>query len=122
MRLLLVACLLAAADAPRVIVQVTPRVFLRDSSFRVTCKVPRDATNRALEMGVEGLSYSTIPLEGEDAWITHERTFHHAECGIGPAFCVLHSVENGKLEKRRAAAELHVAGCRDAEPFADTAP
>lgn len=106
MRLLFVV-LLVAADAPRVAVQVYPSVFFKDSTFRVTCKVPRDERNRLVVMGVENLSESRIALDGENARITHEILLR-ADCGVGPAFCELHATGE---RMRRVQAEFVTSGC-----------
>ena len=108
---LLFAVLLLAAETPRVTAHVYPSVFFKDSMFRVTCKVPRDARNRRLVMGVENLSESRIPLDGEDARITHEILLR-ADCGVGPAFCELHATGE---RTRRVQAEFRVAACDNIE-------
>lgn len=88
--------------------EVVPRVILRDGDARVTCRVPRDAANRAVTWGFEDYLADTRPLEGEDSRITWEAWFVHIPCESGDAFCRVVRSDGKVAEIKRSV--VH-AGC-----------
>jgi hypothetical protein len=84
---LAVLALTAVLAAPRVTIRVRPAVLFEGGAIRLTCRVPQDAANRALEWGLEGYRYSRVELDGADAVITHEWVIERVPCDAGPAFC-----------------------------------
>lgn len=92
----------------RVSIAVAPRTFMAGSSVRITCTVPKDATNRWLGMGVTGYTSSEINLEGAEAPVTRSMYFHHVPCDTGNAWCeVIDAMGNHYTSTK----ELVVGGC-----------
>lgn len=92
MRAFLLAAALAAAGSPTVSIQVAPRLVMEGQPLRITCKVPRHPDNRKLEIGLLGMKSSTFPLNGEAGAVTNNLFIAHADCGVGPAYCLLSTV------------------------------
>lgn len=96
----------------RVTIDVYPRTVMVGSSFRLTCRVPRDARNRLLEYGVEGYRPgSQRDIDGERARVTWEVAIAEVPCGVGPAYCAVLTDDGRWTRVERA---LTVAGCGDA--------
>lgn len=106
-RWLLAAVLLAPSA---VSIDVLPHVLLPGGTIRLRCAVPRDAANRWLEYGIEGVSSSGMPWEGEQAAVTRQVYIQHVPCGAGDAFC---AVTRADGSTRRAVQTLTLAGCED---------
>lgn len=102
---LLLALILAPAA---VTVDVYPRVLIAGGTVRLRCSVPRQAENRQLDYGIEGLSASSVPLEGESAAVTRQVYLQHVPCGVGDAYC---AVTRSDGSTRRAVQALSIAGC-----------
>jgi hypothetical protein len=81
------ALAVVALAAPRVTISVRPTVLFEGGAIKLTCRVPQDATNRALEWGLEGYRYSRVELDGADARVTHEWIIERVPCDVGPVFC-----------------------------------
>lgn len=83
-------------------------VLLSGNDLRVTCRVPRDAENRAVTWGLADYSLSTRQLDGADARVTWETTFHHVPCDPGLAIC---EVEKASGQVEHVEREIIVGGC-----------
>src|SRR6185369_5210056 len=75
---------LTAVDHFRV--SVSPQAMLVGATVRVTCHLPRDASNRWLRFGIEGWTETLRQVDGDDAPITWTLTAMHAPCGAELAF------------------------------------
>lgn len=84
----------------RVSIKATPQALMAGGAVRVTCRVPRDPSNRGLTMGLPGYLDDFVQLDGEDSRITHERTYDHVPCEVDEARCVLVR-EDGRLTVAR---------------------
>jgi hypothetical protein len=77
----------------------TSRVAIRLTNHALVCTVARDASNRRLEYGVEGHSYSEVPINGSDDIPTHSfplpRMLPCIDADTLTAFCVLYWTPGG---------------------------
>lgn len=99
---------LSAGDALRA--DVYPRTLLAGSALRLTCRVPRDADHRWLDMGIAGLRTSGVPLDGESAAVTHPMLIEHVPCGEEEAFCL---VQGATGKPQQVVTRFVVSGCDD---------
>lgn len=104
------AALLAygALSSPRVSIRAYPRALFAGGAVRVTCKVPKDATNRGLTVGIRNYRSSFVQLDGEAAPITTEITYERVPCDGEEVFCTL--VDNQPKEYT-VTASLIINGC-----------
>lgn len=98
----------AAVALPPVTIDVLPRAMLPGATIRLRCMVPRDAANRWIDYGIEDVSSSGMPWEGEQAAVTRQVFIDHVPCGAGDAFCAVRRADGSV---RRATTSLTVAGC-----------
>lgn len=89
---------------PRVSVRVAPNVLSPGGSLTVTCKVPKDARNRQLEIAIVGYTSHIEPLNGEDAPSVRQMVFTRVPCGVDEAWCVVNNEDVAK-------AKFLVGGC-----------
>lgn len=102
-----------AAGAPaRVAVQVMPRIVMAGGALRVTCRVPRDARNRGLTIGVALYTTHFVQMDGEAAAVTNTWVFDHVPCDVGDTFCRLTDDTEKVYEARLP---VTVAGCGSSE-------
>lgn len=90
--------------APRVSVRVSPNVLSPGGSLTVTCKVPKDARNRQLEIAIVGYTSHIEPLNGENAPSVRQMVFTRVPCGVEEAWCVVNGEDVAK-------AKFMVGGC-----------
>lgn len=105
----LVAWLALMAPDDRLRVAVSPTVMLAGHAVRVTCHLPKDATNRWLRFGVEGWTDSLRQVDGEDAPLTWTLDLSHVPCGVEQAFCEVTRTTCAE----RVTTRLAVAGCNE---------
>lgn len=86
------------------------RPITAEGEARVTCRVPRDAENRLVRYGIEGVAASESSMEGAASPAVYERWVRRIPCGAGPAFCAV-TLSTGKV--RRAERSLTILGCGD---------
>lgn len=109
MRIALAILFALALDGERPVVTVSPHVVLEGGAAHVICRVPLDARNRWVDIGVEGWFATGREIHGEDGPITFDLpTQDHAPCDAGPAFCELRR-NSGKPLRAESAFEVH--GC-----------
>lgn len=99
--------LLSRADRFRV--DVSPTAMLVGATVRVTCHLPRDASNRWLRFGIEGWTETLRQVDGEDAPMTWTLTAFHAPCSAEIAFGEVQRL--GGVE--RVQTLMKVAGCNE---------
>lgn len=109
-RWLLAFLLTISATEPRVSATLTPMVVRAGGSVRVTCRVPRDADNRGLEIALVPVQSSFRQLDGAESAITWSLFFEHVPCWAESALCIVHSVGNRDAIARRP---LEVVGCNE---------
>lgn len=100
---------LALLAPDRLRVSVSPSVMLAGRSVRVTCHLPKDASNRWLRFGIEGWTQSLRQVDGEDAPMTWSLELSPVPCGVEQAFC--EATRTACVE--RATTRLVVAGCNE---------
>lgn len=100
----------AAYSVPAVMIDVQPHALLPGAAVRLRCSVRRDEANRWLDYGIEGVSSSGMPWEGEEAAVTRQAFIDHVPCGAGDAFCAVRRADGSV---RRATTGLTVAGCEE---------
>ena len=107
----LVALLATLWTSPeRLSIRISNPLLEAGHSEQVTCRVPPDARNRWLEIGIEDYRSSGIQLEGERAPITHQVLFLRVPCEAGAAYCTL-SRNDSTSEK--VLAKILISGCQD---------
>lgn len=89
---------------PRVSVRVAPNVLSPGGSLTVTCKVPKDARNRQLEIAIVGYTSHIEPLNGAGAPSMRQMVFTRVPCGVDEAWCVVNNEDVAK-------AKFLVGGC-----------
>jgi len=87
---------------------VYPRVVQPGASIRLTCRVPRHKSNRAVTWGFDNWTSTTRQLDGVYARVTWESVFDHVPCDPGRAFCEVWRVE---ARNQRVSQEVIVVGC-----------
>lgn len=93
----------------RPVVTVTPSVIFAGGTVRVTCRVPRDARNRSVTLGLDPVTSSAHQLDGEDSRVTWDLLVTHVPCEAERAFCVVTQVNPaGRITLETP---LIVAGC-----------
>jgi hypothetical protein len=108
MRTLIIALMLAFEMTPPVTVKLSSRVVMKGAAVRVTCTVPRDATNRGLTAAVVPYQSSYRQLDGDAARVTYEFLFEHIPCDAEMAIC---SLESQGREPIRDSLTIQIAGC-----------
>lgn len=107
MRAWLLAAWLAVA-APRVSVSVSPQIVMANHSIVVACHVPRNASNRGLDIVLIPVQATYRQLDGDDALITNTIGFARVPCDATGVACILHTQGEADLV---AQLPLLVAGC-----------
>ena len=93
---------------PIVGIRVSSRVVPVNGAVRVTCLVPRRASNRLLRMELNDYRSSEWELEGEASPQVFEATIEHVPCVVHTAACIVVD-ELGKASV--ASTGLLLAGC-----------
>ncbi len=106
--LLLLSGILLAGIDPRVTIRVNPRVIMAGAAAWVTCKVPRDARNRGLTVGIADYRSSWVQIDGEAGPATSQILFERIPCGVGDAYCDLIDNQGTHAGARQP---LEIAGC-----------
>lgn len=78
------------------------------AAFTVECHVPIQPNNRKLDIGVEGLGYSTMDINGVDGPTVFRREYRHADCTSNEAFC---QVRRNDGSGARIQATIMIANC-----------
>jgi hypothetical protein len=105
---LVLAIVLTAFAVPRVSIKVSPAIIMAGGSARVTCTVPRAASNRGVTAVLENYRSMYDQLDGESARITHEFLFERIPCDIGDAMCILETSNEKPASVRQT---IQVADC-----------
>ena len=90
------------------VLTVYPHVVFAGHGVRVTCRVPRHDTNRAVSWGFEHWTSTTRQLDGAQSRMTWETIYNHVPCNPGRAFC---AVERVGGRTTYTTAPLRVVGC-----------
>ena len=68
---------------------VVPAVIQAGQSVRLTCRVPRQAANRAVIWGFDNWTQSSRSLDGDQAPITWQAHYDQVPCESGQPFCIV---------------------------------
>lgn len=93
---------------PRVSIKANPQIVMVGGAVRVTCIVPRVASNRGVTAAIENYRSMYDQLNGEASRITHEFLFERIPCEIGDAVCTLETSNEKPTIARQA---IQVANC-----------
>lgn len=88
---------------------VSPRNIIAGQALRLTCKVPRDASNRRVAYGMTLVGSSERQMEGEASRVTYEMLIEHVPCEPGEAFCEVWRTGGGRPV--RVSREVTTVGC-----------
>lgn len=75
--------------AERLTIRLSSPALLPGGFERVTCRVPRDAANRNLSIGLTNYTSSDFQLDGEESRITFQVDFPHVPCEATSAYCLV---------------------------------
>jgi hypothetical protein len=98
-----------AATSEKPSVRVSPQTFMAGADVVVTCRVPRRAENRWVNIGIADYTTSGSELHGEDGPGTVRLEIKRVPCGVTTAFCNV--LTNALKQEQLVTASLQVGGC-----------
>lgn len=94
---------------PRVAIRVSGQVVMVGGMIRASCKVPKDPSNRSIDIALIPYRSSTRPMDGDRAAITYDMVFEHIPCDVNTVACTLTNDTGGVF---RASLPVEVSGCQ----------